>query len=188
MNQQALSEFADYVESQQAVRYPSTTPATAATPLEEHDELDILNDLDLEDKSSAVKLKELLLRSDADSLEKLAAVLQIRIDEGHGETIFELGVENNGDLMGLRKLEWDVALKRLVAGAKEVRSDCQILYTRGIEADDVGSEGCHGKMLIRQHPSSVEEVIETRIAVVGNVDAGKSTMLVGNCFSTYNTF
>jgi len=127
-----------------------------------------------------VKLKELLLSNDTEKLEKLAALLQTRIDEGHGETIFELGVENNGDPMGLTKSDWDIALKRLVVGAKEVRSDCQILYTKGIEADDIGSEGCHGKLLIRQHPASVEEVIETRIAVVGNVDAGKSTMLVCN--------
>lgn len=173
----ALSEFADYVESQQANRYPSAPTATAAAPLEEHDELNILNDLDLEDKSSAVKLRELLLSNDAENLGRLAALLQTRIDEGHGETIFELGVENNGEPMGLTKSDWDVALKRLVAGAKEVRSDCQILYTKGIDADDVGNEGCHGKMLVRQHPASVEEVIETRIAVVGNVDAGKSTML-----------
>lgn len=130
-----------------------------------------------------MKLKDLLLSNDTENLGKLAALLEIRIDEGHGETIFELGVENNGDTMGLTKSDWDIALKRLIAGAKEVRSDCQILYTKGIDADDVGNEGCHGKMLIRQHPASVEEVIETRIAVVGNVDAGKSTMLVCNCFS-----
>ena len=176
-----MSEFADYVESQQTVRYPSTASATGT--VEEHDELEILNGLDLEDKSSAVRLKELLLSNDIENLAKLAAFLQSRIDEGHGETIFELGVENNGDPMGLTKSDWDIALKRLVAGAKEVRSDCQVLYTKGVDADDVGSEGCHGKMLIRQHPASVEEVIETRIAVVGNVDAGKSTMLVCICSS-----
>jgi GTPase len=38
-------------------------------------------------------------------------------------------------------------------------------------------KGACGKILIRQVPGSAEEVIETRIAVVGNVDAGKSTLL-----------
>ncbi|KAG9245509.1 P-loop containing nucleoside triphosphate hydrolase protein [Calycina marina] len=171
----ALSEFADYVESQQAVRYPTVAPAPA---IEEHEELDILDSLNLDDKPAAVKLKELLLAHHPENLAKLAAFLQTRIDEGHGETIFELGVENNGDTMGLSKEDWDIALKRLIEGATEVRCDCQILYTKGTTAEDVvGAEGCHGKMLVRQHPASVEEVIETRIAVVGNVDAGKSTML-----------
>ncbi|KAH8600009.1 P-loop containing nucleoside triphosphate hydrolase protein [Bisporella sp. PMI_857] len=172
----ALSEFADYVESQQTVRYPSAVKAAAQA--EEHDELDILNDLDLEEKSTAVRLKELLLSNDEGKLAKLAQILETQIDEGHGETIFELGVENNGEPMQLSKSEWDIAFKQLVAGAKKARADCQILYTKGIAPNDVvGSEGCHGKMLLRQHPATVEEVIETRIAVVGNVDAGKSTML-----------
>jgi len=30
--------------------------------------------------------------------------------------------------------------------------------------------------LVRQHPASVEEVIEIRIAVVGNVNIGKNTI------------
>ena len=114
-----------------------------------------------------MKLKELLLSNNEENLAKLAEVLEARVDEGHGETIFELGVENNGDSMGLTKSEWDMALKRLVAGAKVVRSDCQILYAKDSEEDV--AVGCQGKMLIRQHPASVEEVIETRIAVVGNV-------------------
>ncbi|OAA63546.1 GTP-binding protein 1 [Niveomyces insectorum RCEF 264] len=40
-----------------------------------------------------------------------------------------------------------------------------------------GGKDCTGIVLIRRRPRSVEEVIETRIAVVGNVDAGKSSLL-----------
>lgn len=41
----------------------------------------------------------------------------------------------------------------------------------GPEEADVRNEkekGCVGKILIRQEPETVEDVIETRIAVVGN--------------------
>ena len=37
-----------------------------------------------------------------------------------------------------------------------------------------GSRGCY---LIRLTPAGVEEIMEVRVAVVGNVDAGKSTTL-----------
>ncbi|KAE9373581.1 GTP-binding protein-like protein 1 [Stipitochalara longipes BDJ] len=184
----ALSEFADYVEKQQALRYPSTAAASASssTPaVDEHAELDdILNGLDLADTSTAVRLKELLLTHNDDTLAKLVSLLELRIEEGHGETVFEIGFENNGDSMGLSKDEWDVALKRLNEAARKVRADCQLLLTKHVggeqEAESAAAEKekeCSGKVLVRQHPATVEEVIETRIAVVGNVDAGKSTML-----------
>ncbi|KAK6594948.1 elongation factor Tu GTP binding domain-containing protein [Botrytis cinerea] len=191
----ALSEFAEYVEKQQALRYPSystsssttggpSTTATSVTTVEDHAELtDILNSLDIADTSPQVRIKELLLSADEDQLALLKNVLELRLEEGHGETIFEIGFENNGDAMGFNKKEWDVALKRLQEAAGKLNSDCQLLLTNGVGGEVEGETGeskekdCTGKVLVRQHPASVEEVIETRIAVVGNVDAGKSTML-----------
>ena len=182
-----MSEFADYVEKQQALRYPSnaTAASTTAPAPDEHAELDdLLNGLDLADTSLAVRLKELLLIHNDDTLAKLVNLLELRIEEGHGETVFEIGFENNGDSMCLSKDEWDVALKRLKEAARKVRADCQVLLTKHVggeqEAESAAAEkekDCSGKVLVRQHPATVEEVIETRIAVVGNVDAGKSTML-----------
>lgn len=104
--------------------------------------------------------------------------------EGHGECVYEIGFENNGDSMAFSKDEWDIAMKRLREAAGKVRADCQVLLTKHVggehEAPSAAAEketDCSGKILIRQHPATVEDVIETRIAVVGNVDAGKSTML-----------
>jgi GTPase len=180
---QALSEFADYVEKQQKLRYPSTA-TSSKVDVEDHAELDILDSLDLVDTSPAVKLKELLLNQNEDTLAKLVALLETRIEEGHGETVFEIGFENNGESMSLSKDEWDAAMKRLREAARKVRSDCQVLLTKNVggeqEAESVSNDKvkeCSGKILVRQHPATVEDVIETRIAVVGNVDAGKSTML-----------
>ncbi|TVY38135.1 GTP-binding protein [Lachnellula subtilissima] len=190
----ALSEFADYVERQQALRYPSAASASttavpsstsSVTAVEDHAELDLLlNSLDLADDSPAVRLKELLLSNDGDTLTKLVNLLESRIAEGHGETVFELGFESNGESMALTKDEWDVAIKRLKEAARKCRADCQMLLTKHVggeaEAESAASEketDCSGKIMIRQHPATVEGAIETRIAVVGNVDAGKSTML-----------
>jgi GTPase len=189
----ALSDFAEYVEQQQALRYPGSkqhAATTAAGPrstqgdLDHHDELDdILDSLDLSNPGPRVRLRELLLAptSDSDSLQKLADILDQRLQEGHGEAVFEIGFENNGESMRLTRDEWDTAYKRLVQAAKKLGADCQLLLTKNVGGDLDGTPtkdgDCSGKVMVRRAPKTVEEVIETRIAVVGNVDAGKSSML-----------
>lgn len=133
-----------------------------------------------------MKLKDWLLDTSDDAgatLQQLTGLVQARIDEGHGETLFNLGQEDNGDIMGFTKEQWKRALSRTTEAAKALNADLRLLltYNVGGEVDaappNAKDTACYGKVLIRQHPNTPEEVIETRIAVVGNVDAGKSTML-----------
>ncbi|KAF2180952.1 hypothetical protein K469DRAFT_729618 [Zopfia rhizophila CBS 207.26] len=182
----ALSEFADYVQKQQAKRRP---PGQAPTELEDHDELDFIDQLGLSDERNAHgRLKELLLGSADDPAESVAALtsyLKDRLDDGQGETLFDLGLEDNGDSLNFSKGEWDFALLRLAQVCEELKADFKILMTRNVGDDgeiEVGpmnakDKGACGKFIIRRRPERVDDVIETRIAVVGNVDAGKSTML-----------
>ncbi|KAL7626121.1 hypothetical protein AAE478_002891 [Parahypoxylon ruwenzoriense] len=189
----ALSDFAEFVEKQQALRYPSSRSATsAANPgqVEHHEELDILDSLNLGDPEPQVPLRHLLLAPDDDATaqQKLAEYIDQRLLEGHGEAVFDLGFENNGESMRLTRDEWDTALGRLKGTAKKAHADCDILLTKNVggdaeaESTAAGNHNnkdtdCTGKILIRQVPSTIEQTIETRIAVVGNVDAGKSSML-----------
>lgn len=169
------------MEQQQSFRYPASHPAAKEKSTEDaqhHEELDELFDnLDLDDSGPQVPLKELLLSSDEDSLKKLEDVISDRITEGFGETVFEVGFENNGDSMQLTPKEWDQAYKKLVEGAKRIRADCELLITKNVGGDKEAAsttakpskdKSCSGKILIRQVPSKTEDVIETRIAVVGN--------------------
>lgn len=164
-------------------------PATAGGAVEEHDELDIIDQLGLDDESgAAVRLKHILLDdgdSADDSVAALASHLSARLLEGHGEALFDLGLEDNGDPMGFSRADWDFALARVEKAAADVGADCRVLMTRNVEGGgdvEVGPANAKdtsvsGKLIVRKKPDSVDDVIETRIAVVGNVDAGKSTML-----------
>lgn len=189
-----MSEFAEYVEKQQAkrpTRANSVPPSdsgysTQSTQCEDHAELDILDTLDLVETSTQVRLKELLLDSNDDpevTLQHLTDILQKRMLEGNGETLFDLGQEDNGETMSFNKEQWDAALNKLRHAGKNLQADCRVLMTRNVGGEeDVGplnekDISCTGKVMIRQTPETPEDVIETRIAVVGNVDAGKSTML-----------
>lgn len=127
----------------------------------------------------------MLLSTTDDALQKLGSVVHERLEEGHGECVFEIGFENDGSSQCLSKSEWSTALTRLKQAAKAEGADTQVLLTRNV-GGDLDSSGedkkdkdtsCSGKLLIRRIPKSVSDVIETRIAVVGNVDAGKSTLL-----------
>jgi hypothetical protein len=183
----ALSDFAEYVEKQQSLRYPSSKPANAGpgpsapTPapgqadFDHHDELDdILDSLDLSDSGPRVRLRDLLLSTDDESLHQLSDIIAERLVEGFGETVFEIGFENNGDGMKLTLDEWNAAYKRLLEAAKQAKADCQLLLTKNIGGELEGQtpnsrdKDCSGKLMIRQVPVTVEDVIETRIAVVGN--------------------
>ena len=182
-----MSEFADYVDKQQknhpsAGRTGSLAPSdsgysTQSTQYEEHAELDILDSLDLAETSSQLRLRDLLLDSSEDAevtLQQLSEVLQKRMLEGNGETLFDLGQEDNGESMAFSKEQWDVALDRIRRAAKTLQAECRILMTRNVGGpEEVGTvnekdKSATGKIMIRQEPETPEDVIETRIAVVGN--------------------
>ncbi|KJR89341.1 GTP-binding protein 1 [Sporothrix schenckii 1099-18] len=224
----ALSDFADYVERQQAVRYPlnagaagalaattaspsiaSTAPTSVTSAANRDDTLDELDDildaLDLDDAVPLIPMRQLLTApgdetsaGDADAnFVALSTLLAERIDEGNGEAVLDLGFEHTGDTLGLTRDQWAVALARVERAADRAGADCELLLTRNVGGPlDVVQEGgngagasagagtgvgsatdCTGKLMIRRRPRKVEDVIETRIAVVGNVDAGKSSLL-----------
>ncbi|KAJ5498871.1 Translation elongation/initiation factor/Ribosomal beta-barrel [Penicillium expansum] len=189
----ALSEFAEYADKQQAHRSGQVAPsdsgystASVSRDLEDHAELDILDQLGLSDAPQTAKLKDLLLGTgDAieDNLQMLAGTLQTRIDEGHGETIFDLGLEDGGESMGFDLDQWKTALQRLREAAETIPAHCRVLLTYNVggpEESPVTNDRVHGswgKVLVRHHADNIEEMAELRIAVVGNVDAGKSTTL-----------
>lgn len=94
--------------------------------------------------------------------------------EGYGETLFDLGQEDNGETMAFSKEQWDVALDRIWRAAGILQADCRILMTRNVggaeevETPNEKDKSCTGKVMIRQTPETSQDVIETRIAVVGN--------------------
>ncbi|KAK6440560.1 hypothetical protein LTR95_003207 [Oleoguttula sp. CCFEE 5521] len=192
----ALSDFADYVQQQQALRKPGVatsngsngTNGAAPAPKHEHAELDILDTLDLGDDKPKVRIRHLLLNDDAEtkeeSIAQLRSLIEARLDEGHGECLFDVGLEDSGDSQNLSEAEWDAALARIRTLLEVLKADWKILMTKNVPGStvDVGNEtkrekGCVGKVMIRRRPKDLDDTIETRIAVVGNVDAGKSTLL-----------
>lgn len=126
-----------------------------------------------------MKLKQLLLEQNEDNDRRLKELLDSRLQEGHGECLFDVGLEDSGEGMGLSREDWDAAYARVVEVAKQLRAETRILMTRNAGGEhDVKTEekerekdkdkGVSGKLLVRRVPEEIDDVIETRIAVVGN--------------------
>ncbi|MHA1449494.1 MAG: GTP-binding protein [Candidatus Hodarchaeales archaeon] len=103
-------------------------------------------------------------------LEQLKTQLLYRLNEGEGEAIYTIGVADDGDVIGLSQHEMDDTLETLREIAEELNTEITLIRTAA------GAEGQIAEVLIRRVPGD-KLPISLRIAVIGNVDAGKSTML-----------
>lgn len=165
-------------------------------------------------------------------LQPLTDYFNSRLDEGHGEALFDLGEEENGESMGFDKDDWDYAMTRVQAALKPLEADYKILMTRNVggdeevestkaimqskeedkpkneanDLDEAKEKGktkgkgktkkdrlervkpvSSGKLLLRRKAPTVNEVIETRIAVVGNGTALNAECVEGMLTSQQST-
>ncbi|KAG5457309.1 MAG: hypothetical protein BJ554DRAFT_2721 [Olpidium bornovanus] len=77
----------------------------------------------------------------------------------------------DGSPAGFSENELSAALTFLRDAAMELGTDASTVWRKEIKQ----SHMCH--VLLRRNPASPEQIFEVRCAVVGNVDAGKSTTL-----------
>lgn len=117
-----------------------------------------------------------------------------RIDQGRGETLFQIGIEGkrlsiqpysnllasieDGTNMNLSKKELDQCLQTISEITHEINADyANIDELNGLDTHSKPSkkpnQGSVAHLMIRKRPKSVQDLIEIRVAVVGNVDAGK---------------
>ncbi|XP_032876632.1 GTP-binding protein 2 [Amblyraja radiata] len=107
--------------------------------------------------------------------EHLVTQMKWRLQEGRGEAVYQIGVEDNGLLVGLSEDELKASLKTLRRMAEKVGADITILRECNV-AYDVDSPRRIAEVLIRKVPDD-QQFLDLRVAVLGNVDSGKSTLL-----------
>mmetsp|Transcript_13862 Transcript_13862/g.32137 ORF Transcript_13862/g.32137 Transcript_13862/m.32137 type:complete len:642 (-) Transcript_13862:141-2066(-) len=126
--------------------------------------------MESEPQEGNVEYKLMLLSPSEERLEHLVTQMLWRLAEGQGEAIYEIGVEDDGSCTGLSQgdLEDSLATLRTMAG----RVNAHVTPLRYIQ----GKKGNCAEVLVRKIP---EEGCfrDLRVAVVGNVDSGKSTII-----------
>ncbi|PAA63060.1 hypothetical protein BOX15_Mlig020151g2 [Macrostomum lignano] len=126
-----------------------------------------------ENDEGNIEYKLKLVKPTTSRLEHLVTQLKWRLAEGQGQAVYELGVEDNGVVLGLTKMELNESLRTLDAMCRRLNAKYTILRERQI---DNGTRKAQ-EILIRRLPNDNIELVESRLAVLGNLDAGKSTLL-----------
>jgi GTPase len=118
---------------------------------------------------------------------ELQRIVAARLNEGHGECIFEVGAEGVRCLIFpiLTKVElesavWtadevDQAVEALQRIAASVDAEATILHVKWAQDDKRLAKTGFYCLIRRVSFGHVDKLIEVRVACCGNVDAGKST-------------
>ncbi|PWA30722.1 hypothetical protein CCH79_00009218 [Gambusia affinis] len=108
--------------------------------------------------------------------EHLATQLKWRLQEGRGEAVYQIGVEDNGLLVGLTEADMKGSLKTLKRMAEKVGADITLLREREVDYGLDRNIRKIAEVLVRKVPDD-QQFLDLRVAVLGNVDSGKSTLL-----------
>ncbi|CAG2163370.1 unnamed protein product [Oppiella nova] len=139
---------------------------------------------EVEEGNVEYKLK--LIAPSKSRFEHLVTQMKWRLREGHGEAIYEIGVEDKGLLIGLSDEDVSASMQTLYLMAEKLGATLTVLRERIITGEENSKihkyTDCQQKsrkaieVLVRKVPDD-QQTIELRIAVLGNVETGKSTLL-----------
>ncbi|XP_011352701.1 GTP-binding protein 1 [Pteropus vampyrus] len=114
--------------------------------------------------------KLVLVSPTSEQYDSLLRQMWERMDEGCGETIYVIGQGSDGTEYGLSEADMEASYATVKSMAEQIEADVILLRDR----QEAG--GRVRDYLVRKRVGD-NDFLEVRVAVVGNVDAGKSTLL-----------
>ncbi|KAM4584839.1 GTP-binding protein 2b isoform 2-T2 [Odontesthes bonariensis] len=90
--------------------------------------------------------------------EHLATQLKWRLQEGRGEAVYQIGVEDNGLLVGLTEADMKASLKTLKRMAEKVGADITLLREREVDYDLDRNTRKIAEVLVRKVPDDQQVV------------------------------
>jgi len=132
-----------------------------------------------EPQAGNIEYKLKLVNPTRQRFEHLVTQMKWRLREGQGEAIYEIGVGDNGFLHGLTNEEMEASLETLTSMARRLGASITILRRRSVDSLDKEGNGGNlsvAEVLVRKVPDD-QQSIDLRVAVLGNADVGKSTLI-----------
>ena len=126
---------------------------------------------DIECDYGNVEYKLKLCHVTVKRIQELTTQMQFRLREGGGECYYEIGVEDNGNALGISKEELEITLS--VINTIAINLGCKAKITEYIQ----GKEGLIAEMYIKKQEENYINKIEITIGVIGEEDTGKSTLI-----------
>ena len=122
-----------------------------------------------ESEDGKIEYKLILNDIDESRLQELASQMKYRLEEGGGEAFYIIGVSDNGEVLGLSENELNKSLEILSKIASIINA--KIVHVRKVQA----KKGKYiAEVLVRIHKEPIP--VQVNIAVMGHVNAGKSTL------------
>jgi len=119
---------------------------------------------------SAISRATAMVSPDEEEYDLILAKIKDLMEEGRGETILEVGVGEDSD-SGLSEEDLQASLATLESISASLNADCVRLREKQ------GEGGKKSVVCLIRRRAITQDFMEIRVAVVGNVDAGKSTLL-----------
>ena len=104
-------------------------------------------------------------------IQELTSQMNYRLREGSGECYYEIGVEDNGNTLGISKRELEISLNVINTIANNL--GCKTKIMKLIQ----GKEGLIAEMYIKKQEDDLLNKIEITIGVLGEGGTGKSTII-----------
>ncbi|XP_782266.4 GTP-binding protein 1 [Strongylocentrotus purpuratus] len=168
-----VTNFLPDSPSQDNLKSP-TTPTTPSAPFPGMGECNLFSPEDTLNGDDALigelNAKDKLVCPSDMVYDAILKQLHERLEEGQGETIYSVGQGGDGKKSGLSPDEVAASAATLERMAQSIEADVVLLRERDLE------NGTVADYLVRRRADE-EDFYEVRVAVVGNVDAGKSTLL-----------
>jgi len=124
--------------------------------------------IESENSEGNIEYKLKLIVDDEERLNELATQLNYRLNEGGGEAFYEVGVSDEGELLGLTPQEAEVTFKNFDKVCKKINASYKLV--RKVQ----GKRGLVYELLVRRIAETLP--LNLSIVLLGNVDAGKSTL------------
>ena len=126
---------------------------------------------DIEYDYGNIEYKLKLCDVNVQRIQELTTQMKFRLGEGHGECYYEIGVEDNGNTLGISKEELEISLSVINTIANNL--GCKAKVIKLIQ----GEEGLIGEMYIKKQEDNYINKIEITIGVLGEEGTGKSTLI-----------
>nr|VZI29363.1 unnamed protein product [Spirometra erinaceieuropaei] len=164
----------------------STPEGRASYSLVDRSDLPLTLPPEVEEGNIEYKLK--LVNPSQNRFEHLITQMKWRLDEGGGQAIYRLGVDDNGAVSGLTVTEMAASLSTIYRMARRLGASLSLLRECTVEHSSAQPSPTNQADALPFHRKAVELLVQRHllvnqglpdlcIAMLGSVDAGKSTLL-----------
>lgn len=124
-----------------------------------------------EDHYGNIEYKRSLVDKSDNRIACIATQMRMRLHEGHGEAIYVIGVDDDGSIVGVNDDEFTESFNNLTIAADTNTYSMTMLTSKDVPK----TKKKVYEILVREN--NEQKYIDIKIAVAGNVDSGKSSLL-----------